>query len=257
VSESTRLAPDRYLQLIAADGGRLAAVAEGHLEADVPTCPGWTVSDLVLHTGSVYHHKIACLQLGRRPEESEFPHGPADDQDAVDWFRDAHRQLLAELGSRPPDATTYTWYPPEQDVSFWIRRMAHESVVHRVDAESASRQVTAADDDLAVDGIDEVLDLFLSYALGQDPDEDVDAHQGRSLRVRTGSWAWQVSVGTDDPANKIPLQRTSAPAQATVSGEPSELMLWLWGRRPDSAVTVHGDTSAVAAVRDLLSRGTV
>ena len=256
MSESTRLVPQRYLELIAADGERLAAVAAGRLEVDVPTCPGWTVADLVEHTGAVYHHKVACLRLGRRPQDTEFAHGPAAGQDTIDWFREAHRQLLAELGSRSPDAPAYTWFPPEQDVAFWIRRMAHESVVHRVDAESACRQVTAAADDLAVDGVDEVLELFLSYAVGQDPTEDVDAHDGRSLRVRTGSWAWQVAVRAGDPADKIPLQRTSAPAQATVSGEPSELMLWLWGRRPDSAVTVDGDSGAVAAVRDLLARGT-
>ena len=256
MSESTRLAPQRYLQLIASDGDRLAAVAAGRLDAAVPTCPGWTVADLVVHTGAVYQHKVACMRLGRRPQETEFTHAPADGQDTLDWFRGAHRLLLDELGSRRPDAPTYTWFPPEQDVAFWIRRMAHESVVHRVDAESACGQVTAAEDDLAVDGIDEVLDLFLRYAVGQDPQEDVAAHNGRSLKVRTGSWAWQVAVSADDPADKIPLQRTSAPAQATVSGEPSELMLWLWGRRPDSAVTVHGDPGAVAAVRDLLARGT-
>ena len=256
MTESTRLAPDRYLALIAADGQRLVAVAEGHLDNPVPPCPGWTVTDLLEHTGSVYNHKIACMRLGRRPLESEFAHAPAEGEDLLAWFRGAHAELLTELASRPPDSATYTWYPPEQDVAFWIRRMAHETVVHRVDAESASAQVTAADDDLAIDGIDEVLHLFLSYALGEDPDEDVDAYQGRSLRVRTGSWAWQLSVDTSDPANKIPLQRISAPAQATVSGEPSELLLWLWGRRPDSAVTVHGDPAAAAAARELLARGT-
>ncbi len=256
MTDSTRLAADRYLELLASDGQRLVAVAVGHLDDPVPPCPGWTVTDLVQHTGEVYHHKIACMELGRRPDDSEYQHGPGEDQDLLDWFRSAHAVLLEELGSRHPDSGAYTWYPPEQDVAFWIRRMALETVVHRVDAESASGQVTAADDELAVDGIDEVLHLMLSYAVGEDPDENVDDYEGMSLRIRTGSWAWQVAVDTSDPENKIPLQRTAAPASATVSGEPSELLLWLWGRRPDTAVTVHGDAAAVSAFRELIARGT-
>ena len=255
MTETTRLAPDRYLALLAADGHRLAGVAEGHLDDSVPTCPGWTVTDLVEHTGAVYLHKIACMRLGRKPADGEFSHGPAHGQDLLAWFRGAHFELLAEFGSRSPDAPAYTWYAPEQDVAFWIRRMAQETVVHRVDAESASGQVTAVADDLAVDGIDEVLEVFLSYGLGQDPDPDIEAFAGRSVRIRTGSWAWQASVDKADTANRIPLQRIPAPAQVTVSGEPSELLLWLWGRRPDSAVTVDGDAEAAAAMR-LLALGT-
>jgi uncharacterized protein (TIGR03083 family) len=256
VTDSPRLAPDRYLALIAADGERLAAVAAGHLDDPVPTCPGWTVTDLVEHTGAVYHHKIACMELGRRPTEEEYSRGPDEGGDLLDWFRAAHARLLAELGARSPESAAYTWYPPEQDVAFWLRRMAQETVVHRVDAEAASGQVTAAADDLAVDGIDEVLDLFLSWSLGGDPDEALDAADGRSLRVRTGPWAWQVSVDAAAAEHRIPLVRTADPAQATASGEPSELLLWLWGRRPDSAVTLHGDPAAVAAMRGLLARST-
>lgn len=256
MTESTRLAPERYLALLTADGQRLAAAAEGRLDDLVPTCPGWTVADLVQHTGAVYLHKIACLALGRAPGEGEFARGPAKGQDLLAWFRGAHVDLVAELGSRSPDSPAYTWYPPEQDVAFWIRRMAQETVIHRVDAESAAGQVTAADDDLAVDGIDEVLEVFLAYGLGQDPAQNVEAFTGRSVRIRTGAWAWQASVDASDPAHPIVVQRTPAPAQATVSGEPSELLLWMWGRRPDSAVTIHGDPAAAADMRQLLARGT-
>jgi uncharacterized protein (TIGR03083 family) len=253
---TTLLAPDRYLALIAADGARLADVAEGHLDDPVPPCPGWTVTDLVTHTGEVYNEKVACTLLGRRPGPDEYEKGPAEGQDLLEWFRAAHATLIETLGSRPADSHSFTWYDPDQTVGFWLRRMAQETVVHRVDAESASEQVTAADDELAIDGIDEVLHLFLSYAVGQDPDEDIAAYAGRSLLVRTGPWAWQLTVDTSDPADKIRLTRSAGPAQATVTGEPSELLLWLWGRRPDSAVTIHGDASAVVAMRELLIRGT-
>lgn len=253
---STALSPQRYLELIGSDGARLAAVAAGQLEAAVPPCPGWDVTDLVTHTGEVYHHKVACTLLGRRPTDEEYEHGPADGQDLLEWFRSAHTTLLETLGNRAADAHSFTWYDPDQTVGFWLRRMAQESVVHRVDAESASDQVTAAADDLAVDGIDEVLHLFLSYAIGEDPEEELDPHLGQSLLVRTGPWAWHVAVDFTDPADRIPLTRSARPAKATVSGEPSELLLWLWGRRPDSAVSIQGDPAALASFRTLLKRGT-
>ena len=253
---ATWLPPVRYLELIASDASRLAAVAAGHLDDPVPTCPGWTVADLVTHTGEVYNHKVACTLLGRRPAEDEYAHTPAEGQDLFEWFDASLATLLETLGSRAPDSGAYTWYDPDQSVVFWIRRVAQETVIHRVDAEAAVGAVTAADEALAIDGIDEALHLFLSYAIGEDPDEDIANYAGRSLQVRTGSWAWQVTVDLTDPVDKIPFTRGAKPAQATVSAEPSELLLWVWGRRPDSAVTLHGDLAAVSDFRELLVRGT-
>ena len=254
---ATWLTPARYLELIASDARRLAAVAAGHLDDPVPTCPGWTVADVVTHTGEVYHHKVACTLLGRRPTEDEYAHAPAEGEDLLEWFDASLATLLETLGSRTPESPAFTWYDPDQSVGFWIRRMAQETVIHRVDAEAAVGAVTAADEALAIDGIDEALQLFLSYAIGADPDEELDVYAGRSLQVRTGSWAWQVTVDlTTDRADRIPLTRGAKPAQATVSAEPSELLLWVWGRRPDSAVTLHGDLAAVSDFRELLVRGT-
>jgi len=132
--------------------------------------------------------------------------------------------------------------------------------VHRVDAEAGSGQVTAAADDLAVDGVDEVLDIFLRYGYSSndvesDPELDITRHAGRSFLVRTGQYAWHVAVASGEP-EQIVLVRDAAPGQVTVSGEPSELLLWLWGRRPDAAVSIVGDPAAAAALRDLLSVAT-
>ena len=255
-----RLTPDRYLELIAEDGERLAVVAEGHLDDPVPPTPVWDVADVVRHTGAVYHHKVACIRLGRRPEEGEWAQVPPEGEDLLTWYRSALDTLLTELREHKPDTPAYSWYPPEQDVAFWLRRMAQETVVHRVDAESASGQVTHADDDLAVDGIDEVLDVFLRYGysdndVASDPDLDITRHAGRSVLVRTGPYAWHVAVASGEP-EQILLRREGGPAQVTVSGEPSELLLWLWGRRPDSAIAIAGDPAAAAALRDLLSIAT-
>jgi uncharacterized protein (TIGR03083 family) len=253
---TTRLHPERYLTLIAADGERLAVAAEGHLAEPVPPCPGWDVAEVVRHTGSVFHHKVACTVLGREPAEGEWSRAPAPGADLLTWYRAALGELLEVLASRAPADPSYTWYPPEQDVGFWQRRMAQETAVHRVDAESATEDVTTVDHDLAVDGIDEVLDVFLRYGIGDDPQEDLTAYDGRAVLVRTGPWAWHISVSAASPGGRVGLRREPGPAQATISGEPSELLLWLWGRRPASAVTVEGDTAAATALRDILVRAT-
>lgn len=50
----------------------------------------------------------------------------------------AFTELLAEFAAHSPDDPAGTWYGPDQSVGFWIRRMAHETAIHRIDAEIAA-----------------------------------------------------------------------------------------------------------------------
>lgn len=252
---STRLDLARYADLLRSDGERLAVVAEGNLTGVVPSCPGWSVADLLQHTGSVYQHKITSMVLGDFPPEGAWPQGPADDEDMLGFFRSSHAAMLAELAARDPDEPAPTWYPTEQTVAWFYRRMAHETAVHRVDGELAAGAVTPVADDLALDGIDEALDLFLRYGIGCDPDEDTAPFTGRSVLVRTGAHAWRVE-GAPDGQGQLTFSRGLRAADASISGEPSEVLLWLWNRRPDSAVRIDGDTEALDAFRALMLRAT-
>jgi uncharacterized protein (TIGR03083 family) len=241
---------DRFLALLDADGDRLVAVARRDLDAAVPPCPGWTVADAVRHTAEVYRHKIACMALGRAPKEGEYQEEPAPGEDLIDWFRAGHRDLLTELRTRGPDGPSYTWFAPDQTVGFWYRRMAQETAVHRVDVESAFDEITPVDDELAVDGIDEVLTRFLTQDWAEDPHT---AAAGRSVQVRTGDHAWHVTLQPD----RVEVTGELGPFDALVSGEPSELLLYLWGRRPLSAVTAEGDREVLAAFRQRLAAATL
>jgi uncharacterized protein (TIGR03083 family) len=233
---------DRYLECIDVESERLAA-AVTDLNAAVPPCPGWTVAEVVRHTGSVYWHKIMCMRLQRTPRDGEWPSGPEHGEDLVAWFQDAHRELRAELTARDPESYSPTWWAPEQSVGFWYRRMAQEVAVHRADVESAYGAITSIDADVAVDGIDEVLYQFLR---GPEP---VDG-AGPTVDVAAGGRVWRVRLIPDgtDVAEGI-----DGRADATVSGDPSEVYLWLWGRRPPDSVTVDGDVAAVAHLRDRLA----
>ena len=62
-----------YLAVLAAEATALAAAAdEAGLEAPVPTCPGWTVNDLVLHMGEVHRWATAVL-TSRATKLSDVP----------------------------------------------------------------------------------------------------------------------------------------------------------------------------------------
>jgi uncharacterized protein (TIGR03083 family) len=244
---------DRYLGLLEADGTLLASTARnGDLAAPIPTCPGWTVRDAVAHTAEVYQHKVACMRLQRSPG-NDYEQQPQAGTDLIDWYGGSLDALLTELRQRGPDAPAYTWCPPDQTVGFWYRRMAQETAVHRVDVQDAFAVATPVDEELAVDGVDEVLDRFLSGDWSDEPPEEwrgVDPHAGAgdTIAVRTHDSVWRATLGADD----IDLSRDDGPASASVTGEPEPLLLWLWGRRPDEIVTIKGDTAALRAFRDRL-----
>ncbi len=240
------MTPETYLAHLRRDAERMAALAGGGLAADVPACPGWTVGEALVHTGEVYSHKVACMRLPGGPQSTDdWDHGPGEGGDAVAWFRARLDELTDELAARGADAPAYTWYEPDQTVGFWFRRMAQETAVHRVDVESGFDAVSPVADDLAVDGIDEVLDLFLRY---QHEDVGPDGPGRGTVAVRTGDHIWRSTLTADD----VELSREPGHADAVVSGEPSELLLWLWGRRPDTAVTREGEDDLLRGFRERL-----
>lgn len=238
--------PARYLQLLRADSDRLIEVARDRLDPAVPSCPGWTLRDLVEHLAEVYAHKVACTRELRQPSPWP-PEPPAGDP--VDWLERNRDELLAQLEERGPAAPSFTWFPPDQTVGFWYRRMAQETAVHRVDAEQAVGEHGPIPDDLAVDGVDEVLHVMVAGDWSEEPQPG----RTRQVRVAGGDRAWLVELApvevtvTDEPAGAGPADLAAPPAQ---------LLLWLWGRVPFEAVRPAGDADAVAALRARLAVAT-
>lgn len=232
-----------YLGRVQDDGDRLAAVARGDLSATVPSCPGWTVRDLVSHVAEVYEDKIARTALGRAPDPWP-PAWPAD-RDPVDWFIDAHERLLEMLRERGPDAPSATWWPPDQTVGFWGRRMAHETAVHRVDAELAAGTATPVDADLALDGVDEILVIMLA---GDWSDAPSDIATAQRVAISTGGRRW---IATLEP-EAVTIDEEDGDGVASVEGESSDVLLWLWGRAGDERVRRSGDEAALRLLRSRL-----
>lgn len=235
------------MEHVRADGERIAVVADGHLDVEVPPCPGWTVRSVVTHLAQVYEHKIACTLLEKMPDP--WPPQWPTERDPVEWLVDAHQRLLTLFRERGPKAPSATWFPPDQTVGFWDRRMAHESVIHRVDVEISLDRTTPVDPALAIDGVDEVLAIFLAGDWSEDPD---DRCQGQRIVISTGERGWEVELLKD----AITVSPPSGSEDAVVQGDPETVLLWLWGRGSDSGLSRQGDPSVPGLLRDRLKLAT-
>ena len=241
----------RFLECLEADFTRLRDVVEGAVDAPVPTCPGWTGADLARHVAEVYLHKTETMRRGNWP--APWPPELPDPLTALD---DAYRRLVGEFAARDMAGKALTWYGPDQTVGFWLRRMAHETVIHRLDAElAAGVDHDPVPADLAEDGIDELLVCFLAYASEVDPDEvaeylaDCD---GRTVQVATEGAGWQVQLGPD----VVTVERGESDAEAAVLGEPDAVLRWVWRRAGDDEVQLDGNRWAIGKFRALLGATT-
>jgi uncharacterized protein (TIGR03083 family) len=243
----------RFLECLAADEARLRDVAGRGLDAAVPSCPGWTVTDLVRHVAEVYLHKAECIRTGVKP--STWP-PDLSGEEPLPLLDRAYAELVEQLAS-DPSSPAYTWYGPDQTVGFWVRRMAQETVIHRVDAElAAGEPVASIPADLAVDGIDEVLDLFLAYDTQEYSAEFGPAlaeSDGRTMAVHSGDARWSVRP---TPAGVLVSRDVADEPGAFVDGDPQGVLLWLWGRVGDDAVKINGDEGLIDRVRELLKDAT-
>lgn len=240
---------ERYLTLLRTDGTLLSDAARHDLDADVPPCPGWQVRDVVTHTAEVYEHKLACIELRAKPDP--WPPHWRSDRDPLEWYADAHARLVAVLSSTDPATPAYTWWPENQTVGFWVRRMAQETAVHRVDVQSAFDAVTPVDPELAVDGVAEVLTLMLAGDWSDEPVEQVG--NGQRIEVKPGGQRWLVTL---QPTSVEVGSPDGAAVDGSVSGPPSEVLLWLWGRADDQVVDLGGDLAAVGLLRERLAWAT-
>jgi uncharacterized protein (TIGR03083 family) len=238
-----------YLNHIRADGDLIAAVAPRGLDRPVPVCPPWDVREVVAHLATVYDHKVMAMRLGRKPNDGEWVTDEPYGKDTVEWFGDEHAKLLAELAAHSPKDHAWSWWEPDQTVGFWYRRMALETVVHRVDVEAQFGPPSAVDAALAVDGIDEVLTIMLA---GDEEDGTASPSTG-TVELLAGDAAW--SVVLERTRTVVTTGRRTSPA-ATLSGDPGELFLYLWGRMPVDRITRRGDESLITLLRSRLAAAT-
>ena len=175
--------PD-YVDQLRRDGERLATVASFADPArrcrPAPTGRSAIWFD---HVGGVHRWATGFVRgAGREPPDGDlerFVEGWPEDAGLVAWFSDGHRALVEALASAPADLETWTFLEAPTPLAFWARRQAHETAIHRVDAERAGGDVTGFPSGFAVDGIDELLLRFANRSGRPLPTVD-DAVDGRA-----------------------------------------------------------------------------
>ena len=218
------LRDDRYLDALIVQSALFAEALRGaELKQAVPTCPGWTLYQLAEHVGRA--HRWATMIVTRRAttapdsRELDVAAAPEDLDEVGGWLRDGAGALVDAIRAAGPQTRVWTW-SDDQRAGFWARRMAHETAVHRADAELALGREFDLEPELAADAISEWLSALSSpQAVEFRPEFAELRGEGQILHLHS-----------TDPG----------------LGEAGE---WIVRRTPSGPVWEHGHTKGAVAVR--------
>ena len=242
-----------FIEAIGTDSARVQAALEAGRDRPIPWSDDWTVQDCALLVGAV-HHVVAQVIEGRPTTDfgvfSQVALPDASDPALGQWIARSTAALLEQLRTVDPDEPCWTWWPPVQEVSFWGRRMAQETLVHRWDAElGAGVASSPVDPAFAADGVDEFLELFVARtrARASAPGNGETVH----LHCTDTDGEWLVTFPDQGVSE---LRREHAKGDVAFRGPAEGLLLFLWGRMgaADAGVEVIGDDGVASRWRELV-----
>ncbi|WP_084729224.1 maleylpyruvate isomerase N-terminal domain-containing protein [Streptacidiphilus neutrinimicus] len=226
------LAHEQYLDHAADHARRTAELAaDADMAARVPSCPDWVLRDLLFHQGMVFRWigEVVARKATERVPFREVPDREMPEGGEADWLRAGADRTVALLRETGPDLAVWGW-AHGGGTRWWARRIAHESLVHRIDAELTVGVRPEADAALAADNVDELLTNASDF--------DARAFAGRSALAGDGD---SLHLHCTDVPGEWRLRRTAeaftleyghAKADAAVRGSARDVMLWLNGRLP-------------------------
>jgi uncharacterized protein (TIGR03083 family) len=227
-----------WAELVAAvrrEGAGVVAAIPLDPSAAVPHCPGWDLRELGRHLTEIYRYvtEIVTTRATSSPDDPVV-----DDEDVPAALDAALDDLVEALTEAGPDTPMWNWTVRQpHDAAFWARRMAHESAVHRVDAQQALGVSEPIDDDLARDGIDELVAVFGPRVFRRDR---VAGPSGMiALRCPDGGWTWLLESSDEE----LRYAADDAAPDVTVTGNASQLLLAAYGRAPWSTLDLDGDAA--------------
>lgn len=253
------------LDALTGEAGRFVEVL-GQVDSDtaVPTCPAWDVRRLTEHTGMIHRWVAEVVASGTR---ERLPKPSLDiGEDLVAWFADGVTAVLAALTNARAEGVHWNWAEAPDSLEFWMRRMVHETLVHRQDLEIAAEVPHASADDVVVaDGIDELFEWFA----GGIPDWASFRSDGVivGLDAADGVHHWRLELGRCfgthrseevDLAALLVADPATSP-DTTVTAPLDVLHRWVWGRtRPADSprVQVTGDDRHAGTLRATIAETT-
>jgi uncharacterized protein (TIGR03083 family) len=227
------LTVQQYLDELRRQGGLLLQAArQAGLQAAVPSCPGWDVSRLLGHTTRVHRWAGWIVRGGDR---DEFEFRPPEDSQLFEVYDAGLQEVLDRLQAAPDGLVVWTSAPAPSAKLFWARRMAHETAIHRVDADLATGYgVAAFEPEFAADGVDELL----TGSASRFDRSGLTGDRMISLTPLDSNASWTLSIGPD----LLSCRPVAADhADLAVFGLASDLYRWVWNRAGDDDVSLRGD----------------
>jgi uncharacterized protein (TIGR03083 family) len=213
----------------------------------VPTCPGWSIADLVWHLGEVHWFWAAIIETrATSPDgvEADKPARPSAYNDLLTWGRSCADRMLDLLASSGDDVAVWTWALEATDhtVGFIRRHQVQEVATHRWDLQNAATTTTPdpIEKESASDSIDEMLAVSLPWSVN--PDKPMLGTVHLHCTDTEGEWF----VHPDGRVEAI-----HAKGDVAIRGTASDLLLALYKRVGLDAVELIGND---ALARDLVDR---
>jgi uncharacterized protein (TIGR03083 family) len=231
-----------YLDAIERESDRFITAVDGSLDQTVAHCDDWLVAELAAHVGFVW--TVATTNVASATDTPTKP-GPEatapEDQGAlVDWLRERRSTMIETLAAADP-ADPAWGFAGDLTAGFWQRRMAHETTVHRFDAEcGAGLEISPIPSDLARDGIDEYTVVGLRFSSSK-PTRDYPT-ESLHLHRTDGEGEWMF---LGDGEGGVTVTMEHGKGAAAIRGPAANLLLWIWGRPVDD-VEVFGDPDVAA-----------
>ena len=210
--------------------------ARAGLAAPVPTCPGWTVRDLVAHQGMVHRWAAGCVRGVVADGEAcaTIEREGLASPDPLTWLDEGARDLLSALAFAPTDLDVWFFLPdapgPRQG---WARRQCHETTIHAVDAMAAARSIVPSASEtwispqLAADGVDE---LIMGFVPRRRTGLEMSAPKTVVVRTTDTGDAWTMRVGEGRTTSRLGDPAADEADVVDVSGTAAQIYLALWNR---------------------------
>ncbi|GAA2827376.1 maleylpyruvate isomerase family mycothiol-dependent enzyme [Crossiella cryophila] len=219
--------------------------------APVPSCPGWTLGDLVRHIGGGHRWAAEIIRTratGFLPDDQVRKLDGDDSRPLpLDWLVEGATELAEALRAAGPGLAVWTPLTSGGGTDFWARRFAHETVVHRADATLAAGIPFTVATEVALDAVDEWMMLdSLAQHFEYNPGKRALLGPGRTLAFAATDVdaAWFVDL----TGEVIVSGRGRGAAAVTARAPLTDLLLALYRRKPfaGNGIAVSGDTALLA-----------
>jgi uncharacterized protein (TIGR03083 family) len=231
--------------------------SEVHADTAIPSCPGWTMMDLIGHVAPLFAG-FYSYNLRQPPGEGDFLGAMQSARPLPDGFADRIaylRESCAEFISlaRQVDLDGPVWaFWTTQPARFWLERAATELAIHTWDAETAVGEPARLAPDRAATGVGESLRSQWLAAVelrrhGMVPDAPTPPEKPAGFSATDADHHWHIR--TIDGVVEVDESRGLLADVGSGSGH--DLLLYLTGRAAHGQGTMEviGDRSTIDAWR--------